>query len=42
MLSDRNRKIFCLHIFTGTDPEESILNAFKIFDPEGKGVLRKD
>ncbi|XP_078410308.1 myosin regulatory light chain 2, ventricular/cardiac muscle isoform [Cetorhinus maximus] len=26
----------------GTDPEESILNAFKIFDPEGKGVLRKD
>uniref|UniRef100_A0A4W3HH02 Myosin light chain 2 n=1 Tax=Callorhinchus milii TaxID=7868 RepID=A0A4W3HH02_CALMI len=26
----------------GTDPEESILNAFKIFDPEGKGILRKD
>ncbi|XP_072351036.1 myosin regulatory light chain 2, ventricular/cardiac muscle isoform [Scyliorhinus torazame] len=26
----------------GTDPEESILNAFKIFDPEGKGFLRKD
>ncbi|XP_038565016.1 myosin regulatory light chain 10 isoform X2 [Micropterus salmoides] len=24
----------------GTDPEETILNAFKIFDPEGKGVLR--
>ncbi|KAK0148757.1 Myosin regulatory light chain 2B, cardiac muscle isoform [Merluccius polli] len=24
----------------GTDPEETILNAFKMFDPEGKGVLR--
>ncbi|XP_070699293.1 myosin regulatory light chain 10 [Pempheris klunzingeri] len=24
----------------GTDPEETILNAFKIFDPEGKGFLR--
>ncbi|KAG7275034.1 hypothetical protein CRUP_030553 [Coryphaenoides rupestris] len=24
----------------GTDPEETILNAFKIFDQEGKGVLR--
>uniref|UniRef100_A0A3Q3WVP3 EF-hand domain-containing protein n=1 Tax=Mola mola TaxID=94237 RepID=A0A3Q3WVP3_MOLML len=26
----------------GTDPEETILNAFKIFDPEGKGILRGD
>uniref|UniRef100_A0A3B4T7W6 Myosin, light chain 10, regulatory n=2 Tax=Seriola dumerili TaxID=41447 RepID=A0A3B4T7W6_SERDU len=26
----------------GTDPEETILNAFKIFDPEGTGVLRGD
>uniref|UniRef100_A0A3Q1AIR1 EF-hand domain-containing protein n=1 Tax=Amphiprion ocellaris TaxID=80972 RepID=A0A3Q1AIR1_AMPOC len=26
----------------GADPEETILNAFKVFDPEGKGVLRKD
>uniref|UniRef100_A0A8C7XFT6 Myosin light chain 2 n=1 Tax=Oryzias sinensis TaxID=183150 RepID=A0A8C7XFT6_9TELE len=26
----------------GADPEETILNAFKVFDPEGKGVLSKD
>uniref|UniRef100_A0A8C6TYB1 Myosin, light chain 2a, regulatory, cardiac, slow n=1 Tax=Neogobius melanostomus TaxID=47308 RepID=A0A8C6TYB1_9GOBI len=26
----------------GADPEETILNAFKVFDPEAKGVLRKD
>lgn len=26
----------------GTDPEETILNAFKIFDPEGKGFLKGD
>ncbi|CAM4729788.1 unnamed protein product [Leuciscus chuanchicus] len=24
----------------GTDPEETILNAFKIFDPEGTGILK--
>ncbi|KAJ8256306.1 hypothetical protein COCON_G00184580 [Conger conger] len=24
----------------GTDPEETLLNAFKIFDPEGKGLLK--
>ncbi|KTF90056.1 hypothetical protein cypCar_00028175 [Cyprinus carpio] len=24
------------------DAEETILNAFKVFDPEGKGTLRKD
>ncbi|CDQ68150.1 unnamed protein product [Oncorhynchus mykiss] len=24
----------------GTDPEETIINAFKIFDPEGQGVLK--
>ncbi|KAM4627216.1 myosin regulatory light chain 2B, cardiac muscle isoform-like [Polymixia lowei] len=24
----------------GTDPEETILNAFKIFDPEGTGALK--
>lgn len=29
-------------MFLGADPEETILNAFKVFDPEGKGVLRKD
>ena len=27
---------------SGADPEETILNAFKVFDPEGKGVLRAD
>ncbi|XP_062274148.1 myosin, light chain 2b, regulatory, cardiac, slow isoform X2 [Scomber scombrus] len=26
----------------GSDPEETILNAFKVFDPEGNGVLQKD
>uniref|UniRef100_A0A8C4ESI5 Myosin, light chain 2b, regulatory, cardiac, slow n=1 Tax=Dicentrarchus labrax TaxID=13489 RepID=A0A8C4ESI5_DICLA len=26
----------------GADPEETILNAFKVFDPEGKGTLKKD
>uniref|UniRef100_G3UCA4 EF-hand domain-containing protein n=1 Tax=Loxodonta africana TaxID=9785 RepID=G3UCA4_LOXAF len=27
-------------LFSGADPEETILNAFKVFDPEGKGVLK--
>lgn len=27
---------------TGADPEETILNAFKVFDPEGKGSLKAD
>ncbi|XP_051794930.1 LOW QUALITY PROTEIN: myosin light chain 5 [Acanthochromis polyacanthus] len=26
----------------GTDPEETILNAFKMFDPEAKGSIHKD
>ena len=26
----------------GTDPEEAILNAFRMFDPSGKGVVNKD
>ncbi|XP_016089460.1 myosin regulatory light chain 2, ventricular/cardiac muscle isoform-like [Sinocyclocheilus grahami] len=26
----------------GADAEETILNAFKVFDPEGKGTLRKN
>ncbi|XP_078105751.1 myosin, light chain 2b, regulatory, cardiac, slow [Sander vitreus] len=26
----------------GADPEETILNAFKVFDPDGKGTLKKD
>ncbi|XP_061490260.1 myosin light chain 5 isoform X2 [Rhineura floridana] len=27
---------------SGTDTEETILNAFKMFDPEGKGNINKD
>merc|ERR1712060_760688 len=27
---------------TGTDPEDVILSAFKLFDPEGKGTIPKD
>ncbi|RXM93191.1 Myosin regulatory light chain 2, ventricular/cardiac muscle isoform [Acipenser ruthenus] len=26
----------------GADPEETILNAFKVFDPEATGILKKD
>ncbi|DAA30501.1 TPA: myosin light chain 2a-like [Bos taurus] len=26
----------------GTDPEEAILSAFRLFDPSGKGVVNKD
>lgn len=26
----------------GTDAEETILNAFKMLDPEGKGSINKD
>ncbi|NXU30107.1 MLRA protein, partial [Thalassarche chlororhynchos] len=26
----------------GTDPEESLLNAFKLFDPTGTGTVNKD
>eukprot|EP00074_Homo_sapiens_P065292 XP_011513767.1 myosin regulatory light chain 2, atrial isoform isoform X4 [Homo sapiens] len=26
----------------GTDPEEAILSAFRMFDPSGKGVVNKD
>lgn len=28
--------------FPGTDPEEAILSAFRMFDPSGKGVVNKD
>lgn len=31
-----------LFSLSGADPEETILNAFKVFDPEGKGVLKAD
>lgn len=34
--------IWRFSLYPGADPEETILNAFKVFDPEGKGVLRKD
>lgn len=26
----------------GTDPEEAILSAFRLFDPSGKGVVNRD
>ncbi|KTF86937.1 hypothetical protein cypCar_00048858 [Cyprinus carpio] len=29
-------------LIAGADPEETILNAFKVFDPEGKGILKKE
>lgn len=29
-------------LWLGADAEETILNAFKVFDPEGKGYLKKD
>lgn len=31
------QRLCVLHI-AGADPEETILNAFKVFDPEGKGL----
>jgi len=37
-----SRGVMVSLIYAGADPEETILNAFKVFDPEGKGVLRKD
>lgn len=41
----KNKKIQQQKLFTflsGADPEETILNAFKVFDPEGTGTLKKD
>lgn len=32
----------CYCSSSGADPEETILNAFKVFDPEGTGALKKD
>lgn len=29
-------------LWAGTDTEETILNAFKMLDPEGKGSVNKD
>lgn len=29
-------------LFLGTDPEETILHAFKVFDTEGKGFIKAD
>lgn len=29
-------------LWAGTDAEETILNAFKMLDPEGKGSINKD
>lgn len=30
------------NISLGTDPEDVILSAFKLFDPEGKGTIKKE
>ena len=30
------------NISSGTDPEDVILSAFKLFDPEGKGTIKKE
>lgn len=29
-------------LFEGTDPEDTIVNAFKMFDPDAKGFIHKD
>ncbi len=29
-------------LIAGADPEETVLNAFKVLDPEGKGMLKKE
>ena len=31
-----------VHLCVGTDPEETILNAFRMFDPDAKGHIHKD
>lgn len=31
-----------MNLSTGTDPEETILAAFKLFDPNGTGVVNKE
>ena len=36
------RKVLTVLMSPGADPEETILNAFKVFDPEAKGSLKKD
>lgn len=33
--------ILCV-LLLGTDPEETILHAFKVFDTEGKGFVKAD
>lgn len=29
-------------VCAGTDPEDAILNAFKMFDPDAKGFVHKE
>jgi len=40
--TDTPRLLNYVSLILGTDPEETILNAFKIFDPEGKGHIKAD
>lgn len=39
-LPAHNIILWNIFLRSGTDPEETILNAFKIFDPEAKGSLK--
>lgn len=32
----------CASLCLGTDPEDTIANAFKMFDPDAKGFIHKD
>ena len=40
--SHNPRTSFLKNISLGTDPEDVILSAFKLFDPEGKGTIKKE
>ncbi|GCC35949.1 hypothetical protein chiPu_0014439 [Chiloscyllium punctatum] len=41
-LKETRRPVFKSNLTTSADPEETILNAFKIFDPEAKGHIKAD
>ena len=41
MVSTTQNKLY-KNISLGTDPEDVILSAFKLFDPEGKGTIKKE
>jgi len=41
MVATTQNKLY-KNISLGTDPEDVILSAFKLFDPEGKGTIKKE